>query len=295
MADGRPFPTFDSASQQWENWREKFQSYLHTKYVRNPERKLSYLKYLGGDEILYLLKNARARSEESEGQDVYSMAIDLLNDHFKTTDNPFVEIEKFRAMKQHSSEPAKSFVVRLRQQAMKCRFNEMEEEVRRQFVLGNMDEKVKAKAFRKELELNELIKEATANESLLQSKRSVDINFVRERNTNQFRRQPVCWFCRQTGHLIRSCPGVKAHVCNICGKRGHTERRCYSQKQAPRGKPYSNNKKPSTVNWLLEDFPAEGGDVGGPGQEAEYVFFLEGQDETDCVVGGVKIRMMIDS
>lgn len=292
MADARPLPAFDSAGQQWANWKEKFVSYLHTRSVKDPERKLSYLKFLGGDEIIYLLKNARASYDNMENDDVYLAAMSLLDDHFKTVDNPFVEIEKFRSMKQATGEPAKNYVVRLRQQAMKCNFSQMEEEVRRQFVLGNADEKLKAKAFRKELELSELITEATANESMMK-RSSVEINFVREKNFGS-KGKRVCWFCKKSGHFIRSCPRVKEHTCTECGKKGHTERRCYAGRSKQRSEPYPTNRKFSSINCVNEeDEPTQ--KKCESSVEQEYVFFLDGQDEVNCSVGGVRIRMIVDN
>lgn len=38
--------------------------------------------------------------------------------------------------------------------------------------------------------------------------------------------QPVCYYCRQAGHVKNSCPSLKQLKCFKCGDNGHTKRRC---------------------------------------------------------------------
>lgn len=38
--------------------------------------------------------------------------------------------------------------------------------------------------------------------------------------------QPVCYYCRQAGHVKRDCPSLQALTCFSCGGKGHTKSRC---------------------------------------------------------------------
>ncbi|KAI7873583.1 hypothetical protein K492DRAFT_200599 [Lichtheimia hyalospora FSU 10163] len=37
---------------------------------------------------------------------------------------------------------------------------------------------------------------------------------------------PICYYCRQAGHIRNACPELAKRVCFGCGKTGHTRRYC---------------------------------------------------------------------
>ncbi|CDH61170.1 hypothetical protein RO3G_01610 [Lichtheimia corymbifera JMRC:FSU:9682] len=37
---------------------------------------------------------------------------------------------------------------------------------------------------------------------------------------------PICYYCRQAGHIRKTCPELAKRVCFGCGNRGHTKRYC---------------------------------------------------------------------
>lgn len=37
---------------------------------------------------------------------------------------------------------------------------------------------------------------------------------------------PICYYCRQAGHIRNACPELAKRVCFGCGNRGHTKRYC---------------------------------------------------------------------
>jgi hypothetical protein len=39
---------------------------------------------------------------------------------------------------------------------------------------------------------------------------------------------PICYYCRKTGHVKKDCPALKDLTCFGCGKSGHIKRRCRS-------------------------------------------------------------------
>lgn len=301
MADNRQVVEFDSSCMAWKNWKEKFLAYMNT--FDSKHKKLSHLKHLGGDEVNYVLQHGRNFSDRGEIN--FTSAMKILDEHYASEENELVELDKFRKLKQFTHENVKKFLARLRQQAAKCGFNDPDAEVRRQFVLGTTDEKLRSKAFKKNLSLQDLIQTACANESQMnytsQPSTSFEgnstINLVRQRNNSAV----VCFFCKKVGHYVRDCEEVKRHKCKNCGIVGHSEFRCRLKYQSVprrqyRPQPYTVKKRQSfdlqpRVN-LLEEVPEE---QKVEETKQEYLFFMDGLDRVDCLIGGVKLRMVVDS
>lgn len=60
--------------------------------------------------------------------------------------------------------------------------------------------------------------------------------------------EPICYYCRKTGHVKKDCPALKDLTCFGCGKSGHIKRRCRSS--------FSNAEKedsPSPVTTTFEE------------------------------------------
>ena len=150
--------------------------------------------------------------------------------------------------------------------------------------------------------LSELIKSATANETQSSAQLDSSINLITNqgaKSSKETSEEKRCFYCKRTDHFIRNCPEVKKHVCQNCGRKGHTENRCYTaRKQRPYGRPSKQfaksfpkpyRQKSSRINYVAED------NENADDDEQEYVFFMEGLDKVDCVIGGVKSRLIVDS
>lgn len=255
MASGTPIPQFDASRIGFKEWREIFESYCQANDKTEPAVQLATLKYLGGLEICRLLRVLPPLNEENVGlsvsliqQNEYSQAINKLDEHFEENRNTHLERAEFQAIQQHLSETARQFVIRLREKAARCEFQDAEERVQEQFVKGVKDDKVRRRAMRQNLSIQELVNEATLNETLSPAPMvQSSVNHIRSGDKKGPGRGVTggsCHHCRRPGHVIRDCPDRKAVTCYTCGLKGHTSRRCY--KNLGSDQPYQKDARDRT-------------------------------------------------
>ncbi|XP_041979479.1 uncharacterized protein K02A2.6-like [Aricia agestis] len=119
----------DSASlgQRWDKWKRSLYIYLEATEVTTPLKKRATLLLLGGSglqDIFYNLPGANV--DPNENNDVFKIAIQKLDDYFTPKQSKVYERHLFRLLKQDEGEKFEKFLVRLRHQAEKCRFDKPE-------------------------------------------------------------------------------------------------------------------------------------------------------------------------
>lgn len=288
-----PIPRFEAGVTVFEEWIEIVDSFIRSDPDMTIGRAVSILKAYGGSYLIRLLKTLPDVGVHVSAQrlNAYQLAVKKLKDHFEEETNVFIERGKFREMRQLAREQTKEFVFRLREQAERCGFSNTEEQVYEQLVQGMADGKAKRAALLKPSTVAAIVKEANLNESI-QVKQDSEINWLN--NEYQKRRQNVktCHFCKQKGHFIRECAELKKEVCSICKRKGHTASRCWSAGKPRSGK--SHEKNVQSVRFLEETVDREQLTKNEQPEE-EYLFFMEGEDEVKCVIGGVAQIMLVDS
>ena len=322
----------------WKDWRARFISYIEAVEAKGSKRKLALLKFVGGKEINRLLTVLPSSVVPGVGlsvsllhTDVYLEALSRLDDHFAEMKNIRLERSEFGALKQASSETARAFIVRLREKAERCEFTNLEERVQEAFIQGTNDEKVKRSAVRHEMSLQQLVNEATLNETMKQNNEKGDVVQRIETESKPVSQSMACYFCKKGGHLIGKCPSLTNICCYSCVQQGHTAARCsryakpISRKNSKESRfsPYSK----SGANGQQENSAARGGlntkpvsrenskegrsnPVDKSRKESvrsieelsdedeaplEYLFFIEGSKFVECKIGGVNQRMVVDS
>lgn len=94
-----------SVGLKWEKWKRSLQIYLEAAEITAPSKKRSTLLVLGGpglQEIFYNLPGARV--QESEGVDVFAVALQKLDSYFLPKQNKIYERHTFRNIKQEEGE-----------------------------------------------------------------------------------------------------------------------------------------------------------------------------------------------
>lgn len=138
---------------------------------------------------------------------------------------------QFRQIRQEHNESIDVFVTRLRDQARKCSFFNVDEHIKNQIIEKCAIEELRQRVFENEMSLNELInmgktlERAQMNNRIEPSRNFTRTPFIRTESRNQ------CCRCGFNNHdqSYRKCP-AKAGTCNLCKKPGHFARMCFNLK-----------------------------------------------------------------
>lgn len=182
---------------------------------------------------------------------------------------------------------------------------------------------MKRKALRQRLtNVDEAIEEGTLNETLNVSFRPVDaVNAIRSTPRPPVR-QSVCYNCQEVGHFKRNCPKLvqeREVYCHGCRRPGHTAARCPEAPPKPitcfacggvghiaRSCPYvtvQNQLKRTPSTGMVNPHGGLVNPYGGKRFKAERAWqieeetinFLNGGKSVDCLIGGVKLTMLLDT
>jgi len=128
-------------------WKRTLQIFLIAANIKDEEAKRATLLHTGGlglQEIFYNIPGAQESGGENEK--VFEIAIQKLDEYFAPKQNKIYERHIFRLMKQEDGEKFEKFVVRLRNQAEKCKFSDTNEHI-----IDQITEKCNTKALRKKI------------------------------------------------------------------------------------------------------------------------------------------------
>ena len=133
----RGLPCFDpkgeptTLSVRWKRWKRAFRLYVASKGVTNQAQKVALLLHSGGmelQEIFYTL------APEDEAQNNFDNCLTVLDNYFTPKVNVPFERHGFRQMAQLQGETVDQFVCRLRQKAVACEFDKVDEAIRDQLI-----------------------------------------------------------------------------------------------------------------------------------------------------------------
>ncbi|XP_022836441.1 uncharacterized protein LOC111363813 [Spodoptera litura] len=305
-----------SVGLRWEKWKRSLRIYLEAADITTPVKKRATLLVLGGgalQEIFYNLPGANVGPEHDA--DLFEVAIDKLNDYFLPKQNKSFERHIFRLIKQDEGESFEKFLIKLRDQAAKCKFEKPDDHIIDQILEKclSMELRKKMLTMGDGITLDQVITVANTLEIVnfqldsyeQKEKTKNEVNAVRSRSRdnfgstkegkeyNQEKRTSKCTRCGNFAHVSQCLPcPAKDKKCNGCGKLGHYQRCCRTKSFQQKRKFTQNqekdkyfNKRPrkdTTVNSLQND-------------ETQYVFNINDDPTIKCQIGGVNLEMLIDS
>lgn len=120
----------DNVAKEWEQWKDGFEIYLVASGIKNTEQKKALLLHFAGREVREIYQNLPEVEMRSgplllgyvSAKDSYQQAKARLDEYYLPKKNRSYERYLFRELKQDPGEKISAFVIRLRQQAEKCGF-----------------------------------------------------------------------------------------------------------------------------------------------------------------------------
>ena len=249
MATSLPeFPPFDvsldpsSLGLQWKKWTTRLENLFVALAIEDKKRQKALLLHYGGSQLCDIFYTL-----ETEEDVEYEQVKAKLDTYFEPKINITFETYSFRQLTQAEDEPIDKFVTRLREAASRCQFHDTAREIKDQVVQKCTSDRLRRKALREDLSLDNLLKAARAmeladhqamameDESEVLKVRQHD-PVVKSENQEQSKQKVVDKKCYSCGgswpHLDgrRSCPAFGVD-CRKCGVKNHFTRVCKSKKK----------------------------------------------------------------
>nr|CAI5853465.1 unnamed protein product [Callosobruchus analis] len=298
-----------SVGARWERWKRALFIYLEASGIDSIEKKKASLLHFGGLELQEIFYNLPENDIESIGNaDAFEVAIRKLDAYFAPKQSKLYEWHLFRLLRQDPNEKFDKFLVTLRQQADKCQFRDKDDHI-----VDPITEKCSSNELRKRMlqtgdaiTLNIIIAEANALEAVNRQMEEFGNKFEGNQSVNKIdSRSHKVWTTNRTGcrrcgnpkHTSQDakCP-AKERSCLKCGLSGHFRQYCRTRHiQKRKGEDTYNktnnhkrgrhNRNSDKVN-QIEDRDSE---------DMNYVFYVDDDLEFECRIGGVDVKMLVDS
>lgn len=318
MASSLTLETFDcegdptSVGARWERWKRALFVYLDASNIERSDKKRANLLHFGGIELQEIFSNIPgANVAPAENVDVFLIAIEKLDEYFAPKQSKIYERHVFRLLKQETNEKFEKFVVRLRQQADKCLFTAKTENIIDQITEKCLSTELRKKILQigDDINLDKIIAEANSLEVVTKQMEQFGsnihvqerVNKIDSKSKPKFERKEkeeiCCGRCGNRRHKSSdsNCPARRKN-CLKCGLEGHFRQYCKTRnitkrKWIEKKTTYNDKKKIKllTVNNVEEIKEEE------KPKDTYYVFHIDDDVEFDCIVGGVKTKMLIDS
>ncbi|KAJ8734513.1 hypothetical protein PYW08_013763 [Mythimna loreyi] len=296
---------------KWEKWKRSLLIYLEASDISTDIKKRATLLVLGGSalqDIFYNLPGANVNI--GNAVNVFDIAISKLDDYFLPKQNKTYERHIFRQIEQVEGESFEQFLLKLRDQAAKCKFDKPDDQIIDQITGNCLSSELRKKILTMgdEITLDKVISAAKTIEIVnhqLESYEKKDktntneINAIKTTYKNKSKWETKnkefskCGRCGQAAHTSQgsACPAL-GKKCNGCGKLGHYQRCCRtkynqikrkSEQKQDSDKNYHKRQKQDTMVNSLEE------------EQVEYIFNLNDDATIKCEIGGVSLEMLIDS
>ncbi|XP_071568172.1 uncharacterized protein [Temnothorax nylanderi] len=282
----------------WEKWKRAFELFLQASNISDPTKQRATLLHCGGlalQEIYYNLPGINTETVPDKTTDVYKNTILKLDEYFLPRSSRVFERHVFRLIKQEPQEKFDKFILRLRNQAAKCDFKNLEEHL-----IDQIAEKCTLSELRKKIltagdsfSLEDIIKEAntleTVNRQLEEFTGKATLTEVNKLEAKKIQKS-ICSRCGSGKHTSedKKCP-ARNRKCIKCGYVGHFREHCRTVRKRKWQQRDSENKDPKSKR--RKDDKSE----KDRSEEVDYVFHIDDDTMIDCIIGGVHTEMLIDS
>jgi len=250
----------ENLHKRWLLWREELDIYIVAAGVTDKKQQKALLLHLGGREMREIYKTLKSDDDD------YSAICEKLETYFQPRKNLIYERFQFKQARQREGETIPSYITRLRNLALHCEFNNLEEEVRDSVVSTCTSNRLKKKLLsEKNLTLEKVLSIGKEYEAVLSQVEEMDVKNSKDKNfetddenvmrlkagkySNRRKFQPedrkasrTCFNCGDNftaGHM-----GVciaRGRKCFNCGKFDHLSKVCRSRKQTPNSQSLDQN------------------------------------------------------
>lgn len=297
---------------EFERTADKDLYYKWMKHRKNVELNMTLNQVVGESRAIYLLSVSgpyiqdldthlpQCDEIEKATMDSYEQLVTRITKFFKPKTNTALESNKFRDMEQKKNERMAEFVLRLREQADRCLFENLDNEIKMQIINKCFSKKLKSKFLEKEYTFEELINLAEVyemKETYLDDEEEMkaggsDKLFVLK-DPKLSNKSFTCYSCGFEGHKSgeRNCP-AKNKECLSCHKIGHFARVCKSRSGTGQ-----SNKIPGEARDLKETKYRHVNETKTEHDESsKYLFAMMG-GSSDVTVGmdNIPVDVLIDS
>ncbi|XP_071124181.1 uncharacterized protein [Mytilus edulis] len=141
-----------------KNGQNDFKNLLVGMNIKDKVRQRALLLHYAGEEVNDIFDTLQETGED------YDTALTKLTEYFAPKKNVEYEIYKFRQAKQETNETMDAFHTKLRQLSVNCEFNDDNREVKSQIVQGCSSLRLRRKALKEDMTLEQLLSSARALE-----------------------------------------------------------------------------------------------------------------------------------
>jgi len=230
---------FDVWLAAFADYRRFSKHFSEEEAKKDPSLEVSLFLTIAGIEVRTLVSGLTH-------DDTFGGIIAAIRKYLRPFSNVVVERNKFFTLKQESDEEIQHFLVRLKQQVIKCDFSDDSVDtidnqmIRDQFIKGLAHPKIRESLLKEEgltLKKTELIAASInaaeltnkdfdrKNDRLLLTCSKQEVHKkLRPRSSSRKRTAVTCFTCKKPGHVAKDC--YKNHTCKKCHKVGHTEKFC---------------------------------------------------------------------
>lgn len=287
---------------QWTSWLDEFEAYADSVGLfitdandANKQQRRALLLYTAGKEVRDIFKHLPDTGDPKE----YDKAVAALNKHFVLKTNSVFLRHKFRLLRQQTNESVSQYVLRLREAAVGCKFQDVERQIQDQVVEHCTSEKLRRKLLEKgdDLTLGKTLELAALLEAVnLQAEEmkttAEDTGGTVSRVHEETRHKRECYRCGSQSHFANDshCP-AKGKTCRKCAGRDHFAKMCKSKKRENKE---SEKRRTRHVETEKDDTDSEKSDdmyvlhLSNSKQKCDYHWI-------PVKVGGVETNMIVDS
>jgi hypothetical protein len=333
-----PDPDPEETGRMWLKWRTELETRLRFFRIKEDQDKLDALYIYGGEALRELCVNLPPPEPPGEGHAApteFVKHMTKLDKYFSPGINSDSARCKFESMSHNINETIGQYTLRLRTQASKCAFTDIDDAVRSKLLNTMRDGKLRRDAWLHKYNLKKILEYAASKEdverqakAIEESMKQLEVHQVHERKpkTSYRKRTPKnftqrkfrpekekptpmkvsqwkdCRYCGGDHVGIRAkCP-ASGKPCAKCGKRGHFARKCKGDSNTSDNTDLKRPHQTRRNAHQVAESAVYGGDTYSDNVDANgYCFSVNNRENpdisatVDVTINGVKGRANADS